>query len=368
MEKHFIIREIDNPTKFLSKLYSYLIFILIYLSVINASVEAVYPEVFSSFKTIFVFIEYFILFVFSMEIIIRLIYDENRFTYFKSFYGFVDLLSVIPALVSYLVGGLDSAIWIRIFKIFRILRILKIIKLFSFLDGITGKVIPFIAFAIALKGVMVMFETYSWWPKIENVNTFIAVIGFALAVLMGTKLSVVNGRIYQIEDALCRIVGSLRDMQSNKNLDQGKLLSWSLLLEETLKYNKEDKYSKVQTMREKTNELESYLEERSVGGPNTAGFHRDIAYLLHRVIAKTPIAYEKFLKHVIITYIVIIIFILPGVSGLIMTTLIVYVLGGMYFLIDDMDSPLDYDDESFIDVRLDVLEDYNVALRSNSNW
>jgi len=39
--------------------------------------------------------------------------------------------------------------------------------------------------------------------------------------------------------------------------------------------------------------------------------------------------------------------------------LMVYVLGGMFFLIEDMDDPLSYEDDSFIDVRLDALEFFN---------
>jgi len=80
---------------------------------------------------------------------------------------------------------------------------------------------------------------------------------------------------------------------------------------------------------------------------------------LHRVLAKTPAVYDGFLRIVITLYISVLIFIVPGIGGLILTVLMVYVLGGMFFLIEDMDDPLSYEDDSFIDVRLDALEFFN---------
>jgi len=112
-------------------------------------------------------------------------------------------------------------------------------------------------------------------------------------------------------------------------------------------------------MREQTDMLEEKLEDLGIGGPNTAGFHRDVAYLLHRATAKTPPAYEQFLKYVTISYTLVVIFAVPGLTGLLSSILLVYVLGGMYIVIDDMDNPLDYSEESSIDVRLDALEYYN---------
>ncbi len=115
----------------------------------------------------------------------------------------------------------------------------------------------------------------------------------------------------------------------------------------------------IDFMRIETDAFEKVLESNGVGGPNTAGFHRDVSFLLHRVLAKTPAAYNGFLRIVVTLYILVLIFIVPGIGGLIMTVLMVYVLGGMYFIIEDMDDPLSYEDDSLIDVRLDALEFFN---------
>lgn len=353
-----IIDFLDNPTSKLSKIMFLIFVILIYISIINAAIEEKYFEFFSEHSIYFVYLNNFILVIFSIELIVRIMFTKQIIKYFTSFYGIIDILAVVPELISIFVPGLNGAMWLRVFRLFRIIRILKVIRISKNIEGITGKLIPFIVIAIAFKGVMVIFEGQTWWPDTSKLNTTIAVVGFSLAVLLGTKLNVVNSRIYQIEDAICRIVGSLRDMQNNIKIKE-ELYSWSNHLEKTLKTPQEHKYETVKNMRQLTDDFEAKLEQAGVGGPNTAGFHRDVAYLLHRCTAETPASYERFLQAVTIAYTSTIILVVPGLTGLISTILIVYVLGGMYFLIDDMDHPLDYHDDSLIDVRLDALEMYN---------
>ena len=155
------------------------------------------------------------------------------------FYGIVDLLSVIPELIALIIFPyFMGTVWLRVFKLFRILRVLKVVRVFKNHNGIIGKLIPYVAIAIAYKGIIVIFENENWWINAKDLTLVISVIGFSLAVLLGTKLHVVNNRIYQIEDALCRIVGSLVDMQNTISI-QKSIFSWSSLLEETLKFSRQ---------------------------------------------------------------------------------------------------------------------------------
>ena len=61
-------------------------------------------------------------------------------------------------------------------------------------------------------------------------------------------------------------------------------------------------------------------------------------------------------------YISVVILAIPGIVGFLSTFLLTYVMAGAYFLVDDMDNPLDYGDDSLIDVRLDVLHNYNTTV------
>jgi len=342
----------------MSKAYTIFVLFLIYLSILNTVIDVRYHSTFSYFSVCFNVIEYFTVFVFTVEYLLRIICYENRLKYIFSFYGMIDALTILPALIGFTVGGTLNPLWLRAIKIFRLVRLLKFVSLSGSIGGIIGNVLPYLAIAIAFKGIIVMLEVQLWWPKIDNLNVVIGVVGFALAVLLGTKLSVVNARIYAIEDAVCRIVGALRDMQNEANIKKD-LLYWSRQLEDALTSPVEIKRKKVREMRHETDLLEKKLSSKGIGGPNTAGFHRDVAYLLHRTTAKTPAAYDAFLKYVTVFYTLVVIFAIPSLTGLISTVLLVYTLGGMYFVIEDMDSPLDYGDHSFIDVRLDALQYYN---------
>jgi hypothetical protein len=70
---------------------------------------------------------------------------------------------------------------------------------------------------------------------------------------------------------------------------------------------------------------------------DAAALHQDIELVIQRVLARTPPAYEQFLRHVALGYIAAIVFLEPGLTGLGATVVVVYVLGGMYALVDAMD-------------------------------
>lgn len=349
---------LNKPNTKLAMSYTIFMILLVYLSIIEAVVQVRNPDVFDNYIYYFNILEIGILSIFTIEFTIRVLFSNNRLNYIFSLYGIIDIIIIFPSIILILLSYDANILWLRVLLIFRMLRIVKFAQYSKNINGIVSKLLPYLGVALGFKAVVLMIEIQEWYPTIDNLKVVIGVIGFALAVLLGTKLSVVNNRIYQIEDTVCRIVGSLRDMKYSKNI-QNDLLSWSSALEKTLKSPLSNKTKVVSNMRDLTDKLEQTLEKNSIGGPNTAGFHRDVAYLLHRTTAKTPIAYENFLKLVTMFYTITVIFAVPGITGLITTFLIVFVLGGMYFLIDDMDNPLDFDDNSVIDVRLDALEYFN---------
>ena len=46
-----------------------------------------------------------------------------------------------------------------------------------------------------VKEVIVAVEGQDWWPKIGNLNVVLGVVGFSLAIRLGTKLQVSNSLI-----------------------------------------------------------------------------------------------------------------------------------------------------------------------------
>ncbi len=357
-----IIQLLDKPSSVVDKSIIVFLIALVYISIVHLVIESRFPDLVSTYQTVFISVKYVVLGVFTIELILRIICDPNRGQYFKSFYGIVDLIAVIPGLLAVFFPALDQTAWLRIFRIIKFVKILKLFRYGKTSGGITQSLTPYFCFAVGFKAVMVAVEGQPWWPEIGNLNVVIGVVGFSLAILLGAKLQVVNSRLYSIEDAVCRIVGSMRDMQGNVQIIP-HIKHWAKELESALIFNGDGKTEVVRQMRLKTDHLEQKLEEEGIGGPNTAGFHRDVAYLLHRSLARTPPEYEKFLQTIICTYTAVVITTVPGLTGFFATFLLVYVLGGLFLLIDDMDRPLDFGGDSLISVRLDPLLQFNDKLK-----
>lgn len=345
-------------TGMFNRLYAVSSILLIFLSIWAEALENTYPDLFGQYSAQFIWMEYSILAIFTAEYLIRAIFTYRTSSYLFSFDGIIDGLSVIPSLLAIAIGQPHSLIWLRTLRLVRLTRILKVKTYGSWLGGISGRVIPYVALALGLKSIVLIAEQESWWELSKEFNIVIGVIGFSLAVLLGSKLSTVNSRIYAIEDAVCRLVGSMRDMWSVVHV-QKPLKNWSREFEAFIKLPRTEKLLRAHSIRDLTDQLEESMEDSGVGGPNSAGFHRDAAFLIHRATAKTPAAYDRFLKYVISSYCITLIIAIPGLLGILATILTVYVLGGVYFLIDDMDDPLSYEKESFIDARLDSLEYWN---------
>ena len=70
--------------------------------------------------------EWFFTILFTLEYILRIITSKRPFNYIFSFYGIIDLLSVIPTYLSLLITGGQYLIVIRILRLLRIFRILKL--------------------------------------------------------------------------------------------------------------------------------------------------------------------------------------------------------------------------------------------------
>ncbi|MBU5615573.1 ion transporter [Psychrobacter sp. TAE2020] len=78
------------------------------------------------FGTIFFYAEWFFTILFTIEYGLRLFSAPNRFRYMFSFFGVVDLLSVLPSYLSLLFVGVQYLLVIRILRILRVFRVLKL--------------------------------------------------------------------------------------------------------------------------------------------------------------------------------------------------------------------------------------------------
>ena len=127
-------------------------------------------------------------------------------------------------------------------------------------------------------------------------------------------------RSYSIEDAICRIVGALRLMRNNKSVKTA-VDNWAQQFEDTIRNPTAESIHEIRLV---TDKLAVEFATESVSGPNVSGFSRDVAYVLHRATARSPEAYENFLRTVTFAYAGVVVFVVPGLTGFLMSVLTIY--------------------------------------------
>ncbi|WP_201556337.1 ion transporter [Psychrobacter sp. 72-O-c] len=119
---HIVIEGTDTR---LGKLFDIVLLIAILASVAVVMLDSVlYMRL--QYGTIFYYAEWFFTILFTIEYALRLFSAPNRFRYVFSFFGVVDLLSVLPSYLSLMFVGVQYLIVIRILRILRIFRVLKL--------------------------------------------------------------------------------------------------------------------------------------------------------------------------------------------------------------------------------------------------
>jgi len=119
---HNIIFESDTPA---GKAFDVALLVAIVLSVLVVMLESV-----KSLNARFGFemdaLEWFFTILFSIEYVVRIYTIKKPLHYIFSFYGIIDLLSIIPTYLSLFIGGAESLIVIRSLRLLRVFRVLKL--------------------------------------------------------------------------------------------------------------------------------------------------------------------------------------------------------------------------------------------------
>ncbi len=105
--------------------FDVILLVAIILSVLAVFLESV-TEIESKHRWIFVVLEWGFTVLFTIEYIARLWVARKPFRYMTSFFGVVDLLSILPTYISLLLPGTHYLLTIRILRVIRVFRIFKL--------------------------------------------------------------------------------------------------------------------------------------------------------------------------------------------------------------------------------------------------
>lgn len=117
-----IIFKADTPA---GKLFDVVLIICILASVSVVMLDSV-ESVSKQYHGLFVWIEWFFTALFTIEYLLRLYCVPFKLRYARSFFGIIDLLSILP---TYLVLFTRAMSYLKVIRILRVLRVFRILKL-----------------------------------------------------------------------------------------------------------------------------------------------------------------------------------------------------------------------------------------------
>lgn len=136
------------------RIFDLIIQVLIVISLISFSIETL-PGLSGNTYSFLAGIEVFVVVVFTVEYVLRVIVTEKKLSYIFSFYGIVDLLAILPF---YLSDSLSLQA-MRILRLLRLFRILKLARYNAALERI-GKAIWIAREELVLFGVVTLMLLY----------------------------------------------------------------------------------------------------------------------------------------------------------------------------------------------------------------
>ncbi len=119
---HEVIFEADTPY---GRIFDVVLLVLIALSVVVVMLESV-PSYQSSYGGVLTVLEWAFTLVFTVEYVLRLVAVERPRSYALSFFGVVDLLSILPTYLSLFVFGTQALVVVRAIRLLRVFRVLKL--------------------------------------------------------------------------------------------------------------------------------------------------------------------------------------------------------------------------------------------------
>lgn len=121
---HEVIFEADTPA---GRAFDVVLILSITVSVLVVMLDSV-AGYRAMYGELFYRMEWFFTLLFTVEYILRILSVERKRGYIFSFYGFVDLFSILPTYLSVLLPGSEYFLVIRVLRVLRIFRVLKFTK------------------------------------------------------------------------------------------------------------------------------------------------------------------------------------------------------------------------------------------------
>ena len=130
LEKEKLYNILFESEKPIGRVFDIVLTVMILLSILISFIETI-PSLAHTFQFSLEIMEYVFTFFFTLEYVARIYCSPRPRDYALSFFGVIDLLSILPPYLSYFLPNARYMILLRTFRFIRILRIFRLFTLIS---------------------------------------------------------------------------------------------------------------------------------------------------------------------------------------------------------------------------------------------
>lgn len=121
---HDIVFEAETPS---GKAFDLILMVFIFLSVLIVMLDSV-ASLNIRFGQLFYTLEIGLTVIFTVEYLLRLWVINDSKKYALSFFGIIDLASILPMFISFIFPGTQAFLVIRLLRVLRVFRVLKLVR------------------------------------------------------------------------------------------------------------------------------------------------------------------------------------------------------------------------------------------------
>ena len=351
-------RELTQPVTVWGRRYMATLIITIILSVFYLFIQEEFPQALPMGSLRLLVIELFILVVFSADFLLRLLVakKDKREILFLA----IDFLAILPSVIVVLqYTGLiaDNGFeYLALLRLMRLSRILKLLRMQNAVVDIFGASVLTLVFGVMALHlglrVFLLELTEVFDVSIEDyfdrnvlmiaVTAVGSVFGIALAITFGIakrkqiEISELHRLALDALDAIEADIARLKPVHTWKGSQ-----AWRDSIDQFL--NEEVSYPE---MKRRTLVLLSDVREQIIDRPSLdVPFHNNLVARVSQFLTKTQIEFHpvfyKWLNRIAQLYFILVLLAAPGLTGVFVQLMVIFVFQGLVVIIDDMDHAVD---------------------------
>ncbi len=364
-------RELQNPKTQAGNRYLGMLIITIILSVLYLFIQEEYPNAFPLGSIQLLLVELVIFAVFALDFALRLY--TYRATFWDTVFLVIDFLAILPSaliLLYYagLIEGPDVEI-LALLRLFRLARILKLLRMQNAVVSIFGASVLTLVFGVMTfhLGLRVVLLEVTGTFDIRLADHFdrsvlmiaVTAVGSVFGIALAITFGIAKRKQIEISELHRLALDTLERMEwdiKRLNPDTTWLGSAQWRADIARFLNEEIPYP---DMKARTQKLFEDIRAEIIDRPSLdVPFHNNLVVRISQFLTKTQIEFHpvfyRWLNRIAQLYFILVLLAAPGLTGVFVQLLVIFVFQGLVVIIDDMDHAVDTKVTLFNSKILDV--------------